>query len=430
MSAATTTPPVPTWTAEPASRITVKIGGVLLTRIVALTIERDLDALAGRFALDVVDDGRLAASFPARPGDPHPTPLPMIQGQKVQIALDGETVLVGWIDAPHVRWTATALSCRLIGRDLTGDLVDCAAAPNGPAEWHGAGLLAIAQGVCAPFAVRARADVDLGAPFTRLAVHPHETVLSCLDKAARQRAVLMTSDGVAGLVFTRGGITRAPAALRMGENVQSGAGDDDWHRRWHDYWVKGQTARAAGRRKGVAPALTHALAPNAVWPTSVPGPATAVEAAGVINTGHAVDPVVTRWRPTVRLARTESGMNTAQIQAEWALRTARGASHGLRYTVLDWRAGPQNLLWRPNQTTAVWDPMAGIDGDMLIAGVAYHWDGHGARTELRVVGRGTYDLLDLPPRPRGPPPGRPAPARVAAPTPIDILSGAPVSQVT
>jgi prophage tail gpP-like protein len=111
-------------------------------------------------------------------------------------------------------------------------------------------------------------------------------------------------------------------------------------------------------------------------------------------TGHARDPEITRWRPDVRLTRTQSGMSTTQEQAEWAVRVARGLGTKLTYTVLGWRAGPDKKLWRPNQVVQVVDPWSGIDKKMLISAVRYRYGAEGEITLLTLVGVTAFDRIN------------------------------------
>ena len=379
----------------PTSRMKLTVGGQVFTNFIDVTIERDLQNIAGRFNVVAVDQARLAAAFPAKGAKPPAPPAPLQAGLAATLAIDADTVLTGYLERVSWRQTATDITFRFTGRDKTGDLVECAAMPNGPAEFHGMTLLQVAQQVCQPFGISVKADVDVGAPFDRLALHPHDTALSCLEKAARQRSTLLVSDGVGGLLLTRGGTTRGPNPLRIGELIQEAEGDVDWSHRFSDYFVKGQTAKS---RLGTAPALTSSVTPLAATPpvASVPATASAAEASAIMMTGHAIDPDITRWRPRVIMVRTQSGMSTVQEQAEWALRVAKGQANTLIYTVLDWRAGKSKTLWRPNQLVAVFDPFAGINGDMLIAGVTFRYSEDGMTTRLRLVGTTAYDLTNLP----------------------------------
>ncbi len=377
-------------TAPTTRRVTLTAGGTVFTDFTSVSIERDLQSLAGRFTLHCLDTARADAALKGAS-----VPTPLLTGAPAQLAMPRICVYETDRGRVDLHIDGEQLRCEVGGLDKTGDLVRSAAFPNGPAEFNNIGLLALAQKVCAPFGIGVSADVDLGAPFPKLAFHPEETARDVLDMAARQRAVLVTSDGVGGLVLTRGGTSRAPAPLWLGQNVVGATSADDWSGRFSDYFVKGQTPAANGRRAGVAPALTHASTPSGAAATSAPGAASATEDGGVLMTGHASDPEVTRWLPTVRRARSQSGSSTVQEQAQWLLRTARGRARGLHYTVLDWRDKPGGVLWRPNQVTAVWDPYSGIDGDMLIAGVHYQFGPRGMTTVLRMVRQGTYDLLAI-----------------------------------
>lgn len=372
-------------------RVALKIAGFQFRRSTEVTIERDLQNIAGRFNVTCIDQQRIAQSLPAQPGQGLPFPVKLLAGQACELAIDGEAVLVGYIGRPGGKWSGSELAFRFCGRDKVGDLVDCAGLPNGPSEFRNVDLLSIATKICTPFGITVRKDVDIGAPFRVLALYPHETGLSILEKGARQRSVLLVSDGVGGLLLTRGGSSRGPAPLRIGELIQESNWEHDHDHRFSDYFVKGQTAP---NRAGSSAPLTSTVTPTGAAPAATPGAATAKEKANVAMLGHAIDPEITRWRPTVKMIRTQSGMSSVQEQAEWALRVARGQADRIEYTVLDWRA-PNGQLWRPNQVVPVWDPYAGIDGDMLIAGVTYRFNERdGARTSLRLVGVTAYDRVN------------------------------------
>lgn len=372
------------------------INGVQFQQVVRLAVTRDLANIAGTFDVVLVDDARLFRALPFPWGRPEGGPETR-PGLAITIAIDKDPVLVGWIDRLALRWSGEDIECHIQGRDKTGDLVDCAALPDGPAEFRGVDLLHVAHHVCDPFGITVRAEVPLGAPFEQLAAQPHMTALAFLESGARQRSVLLVSDGVGGLLLTRGGATRAPDDLRVGVNVQEITAEFDWTQRFRDYIVKQTSTRT---NTGGPPLLTTAP------PLSVSGgggnfygPFTAQEARNIINTGRAIDPEVTRHRPTVRLTRTQSGMTTVQEQAEWMLRGARGASDSIHLRVLDWRAGQDRRLWQPNALTRLRDPYSGIDRDMLIAGVAHRFGEQGATTDLRIVGRTAYDRINEAERP-------------------------------
>ena len=137
-------------------------------------------------------------------------------------------------------------------------------------------------------------------------------------------------------------------------------------------------------------------------PDDEPAADSDAETPSIGSMGHATDPEITRWRPTVRLTRSQSGMDTVQEQAEWMCRVAKGQSDRVHFVVLEWRAGKDGVLWRPNQVVAVSEPYSGISRDMLIAGVSFIFDETGRRTRLRMAGVTAYDRINEAERRRSP----------------------------
>jgi prophage tail gpP-like protein len=349
-----------------------------------VSIKRDLADIAGSFEITVLDQAREFAAGNMSSGG---LSTLISQGMNAAISLDGTLVLAGRVDAVSLSGDATSDRMTIRGRDRTGDLVDCAAAPTGPTEFRNLSLAAIATRICAPFGIDVTTQTDIGANFVLASLNQHDTAHAFLAGLARQRATLLASDGVGGLLLTSGGSTRAPSSLTRGVNILRYDCTRDWSKRFSDYYVKGQS-NASGYATGDA-GMTHATTPGADPEDSGYAKPT------ILMTGHASDPEITSYRPTVRMTRSQSGMASTQAQAEWALRVAKGEAEQLNYTVKDWRAGDGRALWLPNAVTSLTDPLVGIEADMLIAGVTYLYDNdEGARTELRVVGLTAYDLTD------------------------------------
>lgn len=377
-------------------RLTLTVSGLVLSRWTSSQVCRNLRDIAGSFTVQYRDSGREALSF-----DPDLDPFPrfptVLAGQACSVALDGTTALTGWIDKVSAKWSGSQLTCTITGRDKTGDLVDCSAAPNGPVEYRNLNPLQIAQAICKPFGITVSADVDVGGYFPVFGIDADEIALSAIEKAARQAALLVVSDGVGGLLLTRGGSTRAPAPLTRPGNIQDGGIESDWSQRFSDYYVKGQTNKSV-TRKAQVPLFTPATDPTdgSTFPIETSTTATTTESVSSIMTGHAIDPEITRYRPTVRTVKTQSGGASVTEQAFWGLRVAKGMGETLQYKVLDWRAGTANALWLPNALSHVTDPFAEVDKDMLISGLTYQYDGTGETTQLELAGRTAFDRIDEP----------------------------------
>ncbi len=426
--------------------MSIALGGQTFAVWVRSEVTRDLQDIAGSFIFDYYDT--------ERSGDPGSNPAVQQQvagfmqnaiiavrnGQAATIAIDGETIMVGWVEDIRLEMREDRVQASISGRDVTGDLVDCTANPTGPAEYNNIDLLAFSQAICAPFGITVTAQVPLGDPFDTIALDATEPAMAALEKVSRQRAVLVTSDGIGGVVLTGPGTTRAPAPLIQGPNgnIHYVAMMDSWRCRASDYYVKGQfeshlTPAAPTLDATVVPFGTSSPAPP------VPGGSQLQQnaATSITAVGHAIDPEIMRYRPMVWLSRTQSGASTAaqnappvvdpnnvtaaevialsrrggrtrrrkpmpprtdaspwtvQDQAEWRRRTQIALGSERTYEVVDWRAGASNELWRPNTIVQVCDQFTLINEDRLIAGVTYLEGEDGPRTRMRVVLPDLYDL--------------------------------------
>lgn len=373
--------------------VSVTIDGMVLDRWSSVAIDRDLSEISGSFSLSLRDDVRSLASWPyGTSGEIGP----MLIGQRVEISVHGEPYLTGWVEAVEPSMFEGEASLTIAGRDLTGDLVDCSAGPEGPVEFSGIRLEDFASRLCRPFGISVRSDVDTSPVFDKLSVDVTETVLSAIEKYARQRGVLVTSDGVEGLVLTRSGQTRAAADIEApGEGVLGTQGQFSTVDRFSDYFVKGQVGKAAGARSKAAP-ITPGTTPIervrdylGTGNASSGGAAGGKEADGVTILGHARDTEITRWRPMVALMKAGGNADSAQRQANWMARVHRARGDQVNVSLKGWRWGGN--LWRPNELVQLSDRFQNVARDYLIGGVSLTFDESGEIAELRLVGPEAYD---------------------------------------
>lgn len=380
--------------ARATRRLSLSVSGAVISRWVSVQVDRNLRDIAGSFSVTYRDSGREALAFDLDL-DPQPIIGVVSAGMPCSVTLDGTMVLKGWIDEVDASWEGDQLTCTITGRDATCDLVDCAASPNGPVEWRGLNTLQIAQAIAKPFGIPVTADVDVGAAFPVFGIDVDELAMSAIEKACRQNALLAVSNGVGGLLLTQGGSSRAPAPLTRPGNIWGGGIKSSFAERFSDYYVKGQTNRTVARKSQV-PLIVDATDPRdgLTFPAETSTTATTTESVSAIMTGHVSDPEVTRYRPTVRQVKTQSGAASVQAQADWGLRIAKGMGETLQLKVMDWRAGSKNALWLPNALSRVTDAFIGTDKDWLISGVSYRYDQSGEWTQLELAGRTAFDRID------------------------------------
>jgi prophage tail gpP-like protein len=288
-------------------------------------------------------------------------------GDAVRLSIGGATVITGSIDAVRVRYDAGSHDIEFTGRDATGDLVDCSA-DHEPGEWRSQKLEAIAAALAAPFGIKVGVSADTGATFESFRLTDGETVAAAIERLCRHRGLLRVADGKGGLVLTRAGTGRAPAALVLGQNAVEASGEFDDSQRFSQYRVKGQHPTVDLQ------APTQTVSPSAV----------------VRDRGMG------RHRPLIVIAEEPGDEAQYATRAQWEANMRYGKSRRATYTVPGWTAA--GTLWRPNAMVHVRDDFVGIDEEMLIVGVDFSLDEQGSRTAISVARRQAFELLPMPER--------------------------------
>lgn len=396
--------------------IVLKANGKPFSVWTEASVTRDLSDIAGSFAFDYDDTVRYAAALPIPDmGDLGKVLLP---GADIRIEVDGECVLTGYATDINLDTGPDELRASVLGFDPTIDLVECSANPQGPVEYKGLDLTGIVARLVTPFGLKVRAEVDVGDPFPLFSLDVSEPVMAAIEKAARQRGILVVSDGVGGVVLTQSGSQRGAAPLTWGDNIHRSHVQLSARGRFSHHWIKGQLPRVhkGGGGKKAAARLDASVAPlgegAAISAPAAQGGSTRSRRhkrghgkhGPVYQTGHATDPGVLRYRPKIWITRAQAGLDTVDEQAEWRARVTAAQADRMSYTVVGWRPATGAALWRPNTLVAVTDPLRGLNGvDQLIAGVEFIDGEQGARTVLRVVDpvSFTLDEEDVGPRRAG-----------------------------
>ncbi len=348
-----------------AKSIKLFLDGVAYNQWTSGEVTRDLKDFSGSFSFTFRDGYASAATLPYTVGEN----LPRLRNQMlVKIMIGKRTVLVG-----HVEQTAYDVSdgnaeVTISGRDKTGDLIDCSALAEGPAELKGVKLEDAAAKIAEPFGLKVRTEVDTGETFDRYSIDLGETAFSAIEKGSRQRSVLILSDGVGNIVITRTGKTRAPDGINLPGNVIAVSASFSTAKRHSKTVVRGQSERS-GKSRGTAALDATAEPIGADSRNDGDGSARERERKGTVATGRAEDGEIKRYRPKVHLARSKAGAASAQDEADWRNRTSRAEGDEQTYTVKGHEANGE--LWTVNQVVAVSDAFLDIERDLLISAVRY-----------------------------------------------------------
>jgi prophage tail gpP-like protein len=318
-----------------------------------VSVTRSIEQIANGFDLDVTE--RWPGQSVRRPIRP---------GERCMLKLDGQPVVSGYVDDTAPTFNARDHGLSVRGRDATADLVDCSAIFK-TGQWRGAKLDRIALDICKPFGILVRVETDVGKAFDSYNIEEGETAFECLDRAARQRAVLLISDGAGSLVIARAGKTRAPSALVEGDNIKEARGNFSWRDRYSDYIVKAQE-QASDDFAGES-----ASTPSA----------------------RAKDSEITRYRPLIVLAETHGAGVTLRDRANWEKTVRMGRGNRATIQVQGWQAAP-GKLWQPNTlVTVTADDLWLNSASMLIVGCTYLLDSGGTTTEIEIARPEAFELL-------------------------------------
>lgn len=326
----------------------------------SIRVRRSIEEIAGGYTLGVSE------LWPTQA-----VPREIRTGDKAAVTIDGTTVITGYVDAVAPGFDARSHGISITGRDATADLVDCSAM-HGKGEWRNATLAQIARDLATPFGITVKVDADIGAPFPVWTLQEGETAFDCLERATRQRAVLLLSDGRGGLILGKAGTTRVATALTEGENLLACSARNDATGRYKTYILKGQRAGS----------------------DDISGDA----ASGMKAT--ASDAGITRARTLVIVSEDEADPAALQRRAKWeaSVRAARALT--VNATVQGWTHA--SGLWTPNTLVRVNTPALRLGRDMLIRDVDLVVDEQGTRAELVLAPPEAYSLLAMPGKKKAP----------------------------
>ncbi|WAP69036.1 phage baseplate assembly protein [Jiella pelagia] len=322
------------------------INGAIYSGWESVRVTRSIEQVAGAFSVEVSD----VDPWPIKPGD------------AVEVVCGPEKLITGYVDRVSMGLDESSHTFKVEGRDRTADLVDCAVL-GGTGGYAKQSLLQIAQSVAKPFGIAVRAEADIGPAFLKFSTQPGDTAFAVIERGARMRGLLTTTDGTGALVFTAPSGKRADAALKMGENIKSAFLEADASEKFGTYQVRGQ-----------APGNDEAFGKDV---------------SGVFAISK--DGTVSRYRPLIVMADMSTDKASAQRRANWERSVRSARSNRLVVTVAGWTKSSSGALWKINEIVACDIPLFGIKGARLISGLTFSRTlADGTTTEIELAGEGAY----------------------------------------
>lgn len=335
-------------------KVELYVDGNIYSGWTSVSINRSLLALSGSFNLSVTEQW---------PGQPVTRPIK--PGQRCRIVMAGQTVMEGHVEDLSIQYDANSHQVSVSGRDLTGDLPDCSILPEQGGELREQTLAGLAGTLCQPFGIKVIQSANLpeGASklFATFRAEPGETVFEALERASRQRGVLLTVDSHGRLLMTAPNTSPARSRLALGRELLTASVTASHRERFSLYRVSG-LGDAGGEFGDQSSAADLAVS-------------------GDIN-----DPAIKRFRP--KLLQSEDSLGSedaAKERASWQAARAMASGNRAQVSVQGWRA-PDGQLWQTNTPVELEDPWLGFQGQaLLIVNVAFSLDDSGTRTDLELM---------------------------------------------
>lgn len=305
--------------------VILSVNGMEYSGWKGISINRSLSNVAGTFSLSVTDKWSVDMM-----------PIGIQPGDECCVIVAGQPVITGYVDKTSIGITATDISFEVSGRSKTCDLIDCSAVADSM-EFKGQTLDNIANALIGPFGIGLSVEADCGDPFKKHAVQPGETVHECLDRAAAQRGVILTTNGQGQLVFATAGNKSASDALVQGQNILSIRVDRDHKNRYQKYTVNAQ---------------------EPTWETGGTEPQCNIK-------GESIDSNVTRYRPLYINSEMQGNTQSAQQRAENEATCRAGQCTQISVSVQGWTQSG-GALWEDNMLVSVNCPRAQIFGVVFV----------------------------------------------------------------
>jgi len=328
--------------------VEVSVAGVRFSGFQRGSIQLTMSELANNFDLEYVAGGKRAAD------------RALFAGDAVDLRVDGDLVLSGYVDTTDDEDAAEDIRLRAGGRSKTSDLVDCSAPYQ---TWSGQTALVIAREIARNFGIEVRAEGDVGAPFPSFAVQKGETGADAILRAAQPRGLFPYCVG-SQLVLGRAGATLNPTRLERGKApLEKSARSDSWYSRYSEYVFRGQIRATDSAWGKAASQLKQSVS----------------------------DPEITRYRPL--LIQVEAhGAGDLRARAEVARNQRIGQAQTITATVLG-LTDAAGKAWRPNQLVSYVNPMFGVDAQLLISLVRMRFgESDVPTTELELVPPMAFDV--------------------------------------
>lgn len=321
-----------------------------------INVERSLDTLTGQFDLTL-----------ARREKTKSPPVPFDAGAPVQVKINNEVVMSGFIDRITPSIDSLSVSLQVSGRDKAADLVDCSAVHK-PGSWSKADAKTIITDLAKPFGISVQFNGDMGKPLPKFALQPQESPFDAMERIARFRGFILYSMPDGSIAVGAPDAGAAMAHLVEGTNILTASAEHNISERFAEYIVKGQQA----------------------------GNDTTNGRAASNQQASAKDPAITRPRTLIIVAEDQASKADLQKRADWEANVRAARAQSFDVTVKGWRPDAATAVWPINRSLKLTAPSLRVDSDLLIIATKFTRNSSGTTTTLTLQRRDAWTPQPLP----------------------------------
>lgn len=324
------------------NQVYLKVNGQLYSGWTDISISAGIDRLSRDFNISIT------RTWPNAGND-----IPIKNGDLVEVLIDDDKVMTGYVEALPCRYDAKSLSLGIVGRSKTADCIDCSAEP---AQYSGASTVNIITSLAKPFNIGV---IDMLNNDDELSVQADEgdTVFNVIEKIMGMQQIIAFDNANGQIVISPVGSEKATTALELGKNILSCDTERSIKDRYSDYFVTGQSVGDDDNFGESALAEVKATAK---------------------------DPLIKRYRPFRINQSGDSDSYTCQERCMLEATVRASKTDEINYTVVGWRQA-DGRLWSPNMMVTITDPINQLyQKERVIAEVNYRLSSSGIFCELRV----------------------------------------------
>ncbi|MGF6792777.1 phage baseplate assembly protein [Paraburkholderia sp. 35.1] len=322
--------------------LTLTVGGQSIAGWTSIRVTRGMERIPSDFDISLTERY------------PNVSDIVVMEGDPCVVAIDGDTVITGYVDRVSEIVDAHNHVLSVCGRGKCEDIVDCSAQFDS-FQFKKVTAADVATALCKPFGITVKVIGSPGILFEQVNLNVGDTPYAKIDELCKAAQLLCYEDADGALVLAPISTVEAAGGFALGVNVERAGYLRDISQRFSEYRVY---LVGVGLLQDLG---VQALTEYTVNDTTMP-----------------------RYRPKAFIAETgDAGATVAKQHALWECNRRIGRGNVVTVTTSSWRDAA-GTLYAPNTLAALSLPQLKlIDGQKFTIGeVTYRRDMNGTACDL------------------------------------------------